>query len=98
MLDPKNYCYKLDGGKTKALVKGFALNHTSSKKINFESIKNIVTNNQSKQIITNQLRFSRDKVDWTNSTSIIKKSYRLVFDKRILFNDFKTLPFGWRND
>ena len=95
---PKNYCYKLDGGKTKALVKGFALNNTSSKEINFESIRNIVTTDQSKQIITDQLRFSRDKVNWTNSTSIIKKSYRLVFDKRILFHDFKTLPFGWRYD
>jgi hypothetical protein len=95
---PKNYCYKLDGGKTKALVKGFALNNTSSKQINFESIRNVVTTDQSKQIITEQLRFSRDKVNWTNSTSIIKKSYRLVFDKRILFNDFKTLPFGWRYD
>jgi hypothetical protein len=57
-----------------------------------------VTTDQSKQIITEQLRFSRDKVNWTNSTSIIKKSYRLVFDKRILFHDFKTLPFGWRYD
>ena len=95
---PKNYCYKLDGGKTKALVKGFALNNTSSKQINFESIRNVVTTDQSKQIITEQLRFSRDKVNWTNSTSIIKKSYRLVFDKRILFNDFTTLPFGWRYD
>jgi hypothetical protein len=36
---PKNYCYKLDGGKTKALVKGFALNNTSSKQINLNQFE-----------------------------------------------------------
>ena len=94
---PKNYAYKKDNGETNALVKGFALNHTTAKSINFESIKDIVTNDQSKKIITEQLKFSRDKVNWTNSTSIIKKTYRLVYDKRILNEDFTTLPFGWRN-
>ena len=28
---PKNYAYKLDSGKTNALVKGFALNHIQHK-------------------------------------------------------------------
>ena len=93
---PKNYCYKTDRGKTYALVKGFALNYTTSQKINFESIKQLVTKNQSNQIMTEQLRFSRDKVNWKNQTSIIQKTYRLVYDKRILCNDFKALPFGWR--
>ena len=94
---PKNYCYKLNNGKTNALVKGFQLNNTTAKKINFETIKEVVTEDQSKTIITEQLRFSRDKVNWTNSTSVINKRYGLVYDKRILFDDFKTLlPFGWR--
>ena len=94
---PKNYAYKLDSGKTNALVKGFALNHTTAQSINFDSIREIVTTDQSKQIITQQIKFSRDKVDWTNSTSIINKTYRLVYDKRILFDDHQTLPFGWKN-
>ena len=82
---------------TIALVKGFQLNNTTAKKINFETIKEVVTEDQSKTIITEQLRFSRDKVNWTNSTSVINKRYGLVYDKRILFDDFKTLlPFGWR--
>ena len=93
---PKNYCYMKSDGTSMALVKGFALNHTASKKINFESIRDVVTHDQKKNITTEQIRFSRDKVDWTNSTSIIQKNYRLVFDKRILFPDHSTLPFGWK--
>ena len=39
----KNYSYKLKSGSTVAKVKGFTLNFTNSKIINFDSMKKIVT-------------------------------------------------------
>ena len=92
---PKNYSYTLDSGKSCALVKGFALNNTSVEKINFDSISRIVTSNQNEKILIEQLQFKRKKNYWTNSTSIISKSYGFVYDKRILLDSFGTLPYGY---
>ena len=92
---PKNYSMTLDTGKSKALVKGFALNNTTAKIINFESIARIVTKNQQEKIQIEQLLFKRKKNEWTNSTSIITKSYGFVYDKRILLENFETFPYGF---
>ena len=92
---PKNYSYTLDTGISKALVKGFALNNTSAKIINFESIARIVTQNQNEKIDIEQLLFKRKKNEWTNSTSIITKSYGFVYDKRILLDNYNTIPYGY---
>ena len=58
---PKNYGYKLDTGYSCCTVKGINLNHNACQLINFESIKNIVCNNQQEQIQVDQLMFSRSK-------------------------------------
>jgi hypothetical protein len=92
---PKNYAYKLDTGVTHALVKGFSLNQTSSLVINYDSIKQLVTEDKSKKLKVNQLKFSRDKIDWNVHTDIVEKIYGFVYDKRIIKENFGTLPFGF---
>ena len=91
----KNYAYKLDNGKTSCTVKGFTLNHLSSLSINFESIKNLVLNERNKKIQVDQLKFTRNKIDWDIKTDIISKMYGFVYDKRVLLNDLSTLPYGY---
>jgi hypothetical protein len=92
---PKNYCYKTSTGKTKCVVKGFSLSHVSSLKLNFESLKRIVLEDREKNISVEQLKFTRDKNSWNIKTSIIEKLYRFVYDKRVLKENFETLPYGY---
>jgi hypothetical protein len=92
---PKNYSYTLDTGKQKCVVKGFKLNVCTSQHINYDSIKNIVLNDKTNIIQVDQLKFSRNKEKWEVNTSMIKKNYRFVYDKRILNDDLSTLPYGY---
>ena len=92
---PKNYGYKLDTDKSHALVKGFAINHLSSLKLNYDAIKKIVTEDINKKLTIDQLKFTRNKKNWNIQTEIIKKIYRVVYDKRVITENFKTLPYGY---
>ena len=92
---PKNYGYKLDTDVTHALVKGFTLNHTTSLTLNYDSIKEIVTENKNKKLIVKQLKFLRDKIDWNIQTNEVEKIYGIVYDKRVLIENFDTLPYGY---
>lgn len=92
---PKNYAYKLDTGKTHCCVKGFSLNHVASLTINYESIKNMVQNNQNSKLDVEQQTFVRNKKNFKISTEIVNKKYGFVYDKRVLKKDFTTLPYGF---
>ena len=87
---------KYDSGKTDCTIKGFTLSHIASLKLNYESIKEIVLENNNKTIKVAQEKFSRCKKTWDINTNVIQKEYQLVFTKRaIVKNSFKTLPYGY---
>jgi hypothetical protein len=92
---PKNYSYKLDTGITHTKVKGFSLNYVASKKIDFEKIKEIVVQKTCLHEHVEQNTIKRNKKNWTLSTKTINKKYSMVYDKRILFDDLTTLPYGF---
>lgn len=92
---PKNYAYKYDTGITNCTIKGFTQNYIASLEINFDSIKNIVCNEQNKKIAVEQIKFNRDKKNWSLSTNIQNKLYGFVYDKRVLKTNLTTLPFGF---
>lgn len=94
---PKNYAYKYDTGVTHCTIKGITLNYLASLKITFESIKNIVCCNQQEKIAVDQLKFKRNKHDWSICTNIAEKTYGFVYDKRVLHEDLTTTPFGFVN-
>ena len=59
-------------------------------------MKDIVLNQHSNQTIeVEQNKFIRDKHNWSIRTETMLKKYRQVYDKRILFDNFETLPFGY---
>ena len=92
---PKNYAYRLNNGKTKCTIKGFTQNYLASLKITFDEIKHIVCERQEEKIEVSQLKFTRDKKAQTVQTNIETKNYGFVYDKRVLFPDLSTLPYGF---
>jgi len=92
---PKNYAYITDAGVSKCVVKGFSLSVTTKLNLNFDSIKKIVLGDRSEQISVDQLKFKRTKNDWSMNTSIVKKLYSFIYDKRIIVNKYETIPYGF---
>ena len=67
----------------------------TAQKLNFDSIRNMVHSEKKHHITVDQLKFSRDASMWLVKTEIIKKKYGFVFDKRVIKEDFSTLPYGF---
>jgi hypothetical protein len=55
----------------------------------------VLNRNIEETISVEQNKFIRDKKDWTIRTETMLKQYRQVYDKRILYENFETLPFGF---
>jgi hypothetical protein len=93
---PKNYGYKFNNGQTSCKIKGFSVNFIASESLNFQSMLDLVLNhNFAETIAVEQNKFIRDKKDWTIRTETMLKQYRQDNDKRILFENFETLSFGF---
>ena len=95
---PKNYAYKLDTRITECTIKGFTLNYITNLKLNFDPIKEIVLNENRKKLPIHKLKFTRDKTNWEINTSTIEKFYSFVYDKRIIIDNYETIPFGFNVD
>ena len=92
---PKNYAYKLNNGKTHCTIKGFTQNYLTRLQLTYDAIKDIVCESQDKKITVDQLKFVKNKQEWSIKTKIEKKNYGFVYDKRVLFEDLTTQPFGF---
>ena len=95
---PKNYAYRLaKSGKTVCRVRGFTLNWKNSQSINFDSIKAMVKDHKHEQTIkiVNDDQITRDLNKMKIVNKDLTKQYRMVYDKRILIDDYHTVPYGY---
>ena len=96
---PKNYTYKLNTGEVVCKVRGFSLNYKASQVINFETMKETLyawKNNDKKDLVTIRTEILRDKKSPKVYNRIVHKHYGVVYDKRIVLDDFSTIPYGYR--
>ena len=91
---PKSYGYRLSNDKTVLKIKGITLNHVNRQVINFESLKNVLF--EKRELKTPfKTQFVRDKFNGRIFNMNQRKTFRLVFTKRVLLENFRTLPFGY---
>lgn len=91
----KSYGYVTDTGHTESTVKGFTFSHNTESLLNFDAIKKIVCQDNSKEIQIPQLRFILNKYKWNIKTVDQIKKFRFTYDKRVVLEDFSTLPYGY---
>lgn len=101
---PKNYAYRTFKGKRECKVRGFTLDSTGSKYVNFEVLKqNVLDDILTPQSETTTIdvpipfKIQRETKDYSLKTIQMNKKYRLVYSKRVVdHNTFKTYPYGYK--
>jgi hypothetical protein len=100
---PKNYAYRVCvngvvGGVHKFVckVKGISLNHTNSQVVNFEVLRDMVTNGTPDVVLLRGSRICRNK-KMDVFTRPDKKTYRVNYVKRKRVANYNTLPFGYNS-
>ena len=58
-------------------------------------MRQIILEERDKIIKVDQLKFTRSKNDYTINTDVIEKLYSFSYDKRVIQDDLKTLPYGY---
>ena len=97
---PKNYCYRTSTGKVETKVRGITLNCSAQQKVNFDVIRSLVylhakCNVTGKVTVDIPLKITRNAKNKNIETKRMEKDYRIVYDKRLIIDDYKTLPYGY---
>ena len=97
---PKNYGYKTSGGKTDIKVRGITLDCTARQKVNFESMCELVSLRAECGVtgtvtLDIPFRITRNTRTKEIQTKRMKKDYRVVYNKRVIVDGYKTLPYGY---
>ncbi|XP_061191088.1 uncharacterized protein LOC133199270 [Saccostrea echinata] len=94
---PKNYAFNTFKGQQVCRIRGFSLNYKNAQSLNFTSMLDIVTGDQSKTLtVTNPQKITRAKRSVKVYNSVENKQYQLVYSKRAMQKDsYDTLPFGY---
>ena len=100
---PKNYAYKTNQQHVECKVRGFTLNMRGQQTLNFHSMKELVLseilepeNSPHTLTLTNPHKIQRVAVNKTLQTVSQDKTYKLVFDKRVLDSDtYQSYPYGY---
>ena len=97
---PKNYGYVTNTGEAILKIRGITLNYDASKTINVDVMRHLVElyvdcNIQDKVTINIPYKITRDKKEKNIVTKRTKKDYRVVYNKRVVKDNYETVPYGY---
>ena len=92
---PKSYGYETSKGKAVFKVKGFTLNFQNSKKINREVMDSIIQDPNKIVCIDKKGAITRDPKTKNIINKDQTKKFSLGYNKRIVEDNFETLPYGY---
>ena len=97
---PKNYAYVTNNGKSETKIRGITLDYAATKKINLDVMRHLVhshVNCHTEEKVTVDIPFkiTRDKKEKNIVTKRMKKDYRVVYNKRVITENYGTLPYGY---
>lgn len=91
---PKNYAFETDCGNTVQKVKGITLNYRASQIITLDTLEKMIYQDLEDVIVTYPHKIQRNKRHEL-LTKPLTKTFQIVYDKRQITEDYKTLPFGY---
>ena len=95
----KNYAYRLNTGQVVCKVRGFSLNYSASQIINLDSMKKALINWKNKveetDMTTVKTMILRNKHKAIVYSKEMAKNYGVVYNKRVVKEDFTTVPYGF---
>ena len=97
---PKNYAYRTKKGKMDTKIRGITLDYAATGKLNHDVIRDLVhlhTNCDTDEKVTIDIPFkiTRNKKEKNIVTKRMKKDYRVVYNKRIITENYETVPYGY---
>ena len=97
---PKNYGYVTNTGEAILKIRGITLNYDASKTINVDVMRHLVDlyvdcHIQDKVTINIPYKITRDRKERNIVTKRTKKDYRIVYNKRIVKDNYETVPYGY---
>ena len=97
---PKNYAYVTNNGKTETKIRGITLNYATTRKLNPSVMRGLVhlhvnCHTEAKVPVVIPHKITRDKNEKNIVTKRMKKDYRVVYNKRVITQDYGTLPYGY---
>ena len=97
---PKNYAYVTNNGKSETKIRGITLDYATTKKLNLSVMRGLVhlyvnCHTQGKVPVDTPFKITRDKKEKNIVTKRMKKDYRVVYNKRVITENYGTLPYGY---
>ena len=97
---PKNYAYTTNNGKAETKIRGITLNYAATKKIILDVMRHLVDSHvnchtEEKVTVDTPFKITRDKKEKNIVTKKMKKDYRIVYNKRVITENYATLPYGY---
>ena len=97
---PKNYAYVTNNGKTQTKIRGITLDYAATRNLNLDVMRHLVHSHvnchtEEKVTVGMPFKITRDKKEKNIVTKKMKKDYRVVYNKRVITQDYGTLPYGY---
>ena len=97
---PKNYAYETNNGEGIVKIRGITLNYDATKTINVDVTRHLVDlyancHIQDKVTVGIPHKITRDKKEKNIVTKRMEKDYRVVYNKRVVKENYETVPYGY---
>ena len=98
---PKNYGYVTNTGKAILKIRGISLTYDATLTLNIGTMRDLVDSyvvdgdRHEKVTINIPYKITRDKKEKNIVTKRTKKDYRVVYNKRVVNENYETVPYGY---
>ena len=98
---PKNYGYVTNTGEAILKIRGISLTYDACKTLNIGTMRDLVESyvvdgaRNEKVTINIPNKITRDKKEKHIVTKRTKKDYRVVYNKRVVNENYETVPYGY---